>query len=141
MRPTFALPTGGNRWLSLLARIAVVGITTYPALQKFLQYPARVAQFEAWGLPFPEIAVLAAGTVQLLAVVTITLGLGGRFGAGALAIVMTVAMATAGPNLFNGTVFISSVVIAALGTGRYSVWDPTIDELTQLPDRVQAGGV
>jgi uncharacterized membrane protein YphA (DoxX/SURF4 family) len=139
MQSNTTLPSTASNALSLLARIAVVGITTYPALRKFLQYPARVAQFETWGIPWPELAVLAAGTVQLLAVATIALGFGGRLGAGALAVVMAVAMTTAGPNLFNGTVFVSALAIAVLGTGRYSVWDPTVAELTQLPDGLPTG--
>lgn len=127
--------------LPVLARLAVVGITTYPALRKFMQYPERVAQFASWGVPWPEIAVLVAGAVQLFALSTIAIGFGGRVGASALAVVMTVAMITAGPNVFNGTVFVSSVVIMLVGTGRYSVWDPDLSEIPRAIQRIPISSV
>lgn len=125
----------------MLARITVVGITTYPALRRFVQYPERVAQFEVWGLPWPESAALVAGSVQILALATIALGLGGRVGASAMSVVMVVAMSTAGPNPLNGAVFVSSLVIVLRGTGRYSVWDPAAPEITRLAQRIPGRGV
>jgi uncharacterized membrane protein YphA (DoxX/SURF4 family) len=130
-----------GRDVPLLARLAAVGLTTYPALRKFAQYPERVAQFAAWGLPWPEVAVLVAGTVQVLALVTVGLGVGGRFGASALALVMVVAVSTAGPTPLNGTVFLSAVVVARLGTGRYSVWDPAVSNAVRTVRRTATGGV
>ncbi|MDS0474573.1 DoxX family protein [Natrinema sp. 1APR25-10V2] len=140
MQSSYSLPKIVSTELPVFARFAAVGITTFPALRKFMQYPERVAQFEVWEVPWPEIAVLVAGTVQLLAVVTIALGLGGRFGANVLAFVMVVAMSTAGPNLLNGTVFVSSVVILLLGTGRYSVWDPAMTEIIRVAQRIPSRG-
>ena len=141
LQSSHSLPDTVGNGLPVLARVAAVGITTFPALRKFMQYPERVAQFEVWGLPWPEVAVLVAGSVQILALATIALGLGGRLGAGALALVMVVAMSTAGPNLLNGTVFVSSVVIVLRGTGRYSVWDPTAAEMSQVVHRFPSRGV
>ena len=124
--------------LQVAARLAAVGITTIPALTKFLSYPERVAQFAGWGIPWPEVTVLVAGTVQVLAIVTIALGLGGRLGASALAFVMAVAMSTAGPDPLNGAVLVSSLIIVLLGTGRYSLWDPSVRELPRIAERIQS---
>lgn len=129
------LTTNLRAGLSILARIVAVAVTAAPMLRKFLVYPDMVAQFEVWGLPWPELTVLLAGSVQLLAIATITLGLCGRFGAGSLAVVMVVAMATAGPNPLNGLVFVASVGIAVLGTGPYSLWDPAPSDVTRLAQR------
>jgi putative oxidoreductase len=115
--------------LPLVCRAVVVLIVAVPAARKFYAYSDRVAQFDAWGIPLPEVAVLAAGTVQVIALLTILLGVGGRFGAAALAVVMTVAMAAAGLDPFNGAVFAAAVVIAVLGTGPYSYWDPSVSAL------------
>lgn len=141
MQPNHSLSTIVSNGLPVLARFAAVGITIFPALRKFIQYQESVAQFEVWGLPWPEAAVLVAGTIEILALATIAFGLGGRLGASALAFVMVVAMSTAGPNLLNGTVFVSSVVIIFLGTGRYSVWDPTVPEITRFAQRLPNGGL
>lgn len=141
MRSSHSLLKDVRTGLPILARLAAAGITTVPALRKFMQYPAVVAEFRAWGLPWPEVSVLLAGTVEILALATVALGLGGRFGASALALVMVVAMSTAGPNPLNGIVFVSAVVIVFLGTGRYSVWDPTLPEITQIANRIPSEGV
>lgn len=118
-----------GRILPLVCRAVVVLVVSVPAARKFYAYADRVAQFDAWGVPAPEVAVLAAGTVQVLALVAILFGIGGRFGAGALAVVMTVAMAAAGPNPFNGAVFLAAVTLTLLGTGPYSYWDPSLSDL------------
>jgi hypothetical protein len=49
-----------------LPRFTAVGITTLPALRKFTQYHESVTQFEVFGLPWSEVAVLLTthGTEQ-----------------------------------------------------------------------------
>lgn len=135
-QPTNSRP---NRWpgklnvvgrgLTLLFRAVAVLIVFVPAVGKFYQYSHWVAQFESWGLPWPEVAVVASGAVQLAAILLLALGVAGRVGAGSLVVVMTVAIATAGLNVTNAAVLVSSLGIVLLGTGPYSYWDPTASEL------------
>jgi len=112
-----------------LLRVIVVAVTVYPALRKFTEYTYRVAKFEAYGMPWPELAVPVTGVVEFVAIVAVGLGIAGRLGAGALVVGMLVAIVAAGANPFNVLVLVASVGIVVLGTGPYSYWDPTIRRL------------
>ena len=111
--------------LAVLLRVIVVTVTAYPALRKFTEYTYRVARFEAYGLPWAELAVPVTGVVEFVAIVAVGFGIAGRLGAGALVVGMLVAIVAAGPNPFNVLVLVASVGIVLLGTGPYSYWDPT----------------
>lgn len=115
--------------LAVLLRVVAVTVTLYPAARKFLEYPYRVAKFEAYGFPYPEVAVPVTGVIEILAVVAIGFGVAGRLGAGALGFGMVVAIVAAGPNPFSVLVLVASAGIVLLGTGPYSYWDPTIREI------------
>lgn len=110
------------RWLPVVLRVVAVTITLYPALRKFLEYPYRVGEFRAYGIPWPEVAVPLTGIIEPVAIVSIGLGVAGRFGAGALVVGMFVAVVAAGPNPFNVLVLFASAGICLLGTGPYSYW-------------------
>jgi len=115
----------------LLLRVVAVTVTAYPAFRKFLEYSYRVGEFESYGMPFPELAVPVTGLIELVAMVSIGLGIAGRLGGSALAAGMVVAIVAAGPNPASVLVLLASVGIAALGTGPYSRWDPTFGELLE----------
>lgn len=112
-----------------MLRVVAVLLTSYPAVRKFVDYSARVDAFEGYGLPVPELAVPFTGVVELVALVLIGFGIAGRLGAVGLVIGMVVAIVAAGPNPFSVLVLVASAGIAVLGTGPYSYWDPTFEEL------------
>lgn len=124
-------PLGGQvgRLLPVFLRVVAVTITLYPAIRKFSEYATQVSQFEAYGIPWPELAVPLSGVIELVAVISIGLGIAGRLGGGALAVVMVVAIVAAGPSPFSVLVLAASAGIVLLGTGPYSYWDPTVQEL------------
>ncbi|MEA1931238.1 MAG: DoxX family protein [Euryarchaeota archaeon] len=109
-----------------LARAVAVGVTFVPALGKFAAYSQQVAEFQMWGIPNPELLVPITGVVQFIAMFMIAVGFAGRYGATALAFVMVVAMSTAGPSRLNIPVFVGCLTIVTLGTGPYSLWDPSL---------------
>lgn len=125
-------------WVPILARLIAVVIVSVPATAKFLQYPEMVARFDAWGLPWPEVTVVLAGTVQVIAIVSLVSGVAGRVGAGALAVVMVVAVTTAGADPMNLAVLFAATIILLVGTGPYSYWDPSVAELVSLGRSVLA---
>jgi uncharacterized membrane protein YphA (DoxX/SURF4 family) len=115
----------------LLFRVVAVTVTIYPAFRKFFEYSYRVGEFESYGMPFPELAVPVTGVIEIVAMVSIALGIAGRLGGSALAAGMVVAIVAAGPNPASVLVLLASAGIAALGTGPYSYWDPTFGELVE----------
>lgn len=60
-------------------------------------------------------SVLAAGAVEVFAILTLSLG---------LSTVMVVAMLTTGLNPLNALVLLSALTVFVLGTGRLSLWNP-----------------
>lgn len=123
-------------WALVLCRVVAVTLTAYPAARKFLEYSDRVAQFREWGVPVPELAVPLSGVIEIVAIISLALGVAGRFGAVALGATMMVALVTAGPNPFIGLVLASAAVIAVFGTGPYSYWDPGVADLVSHVDTV-----
>lgn len=120
------------RWLPVVLRVIAVTITAYPAVRKFLEYSYRVNQFASYGMPWPEVAVPVTGVIELLAIVSIGVGIAGRLGAAALVVGMIVAIVAAGPNPFSVLVLLASAGICLLGTGPYSYWSPAYGELAPL---------
>ena len=115
----------------LLLRVIAVTVTVYPALRKFFEYSSRVGEFESYGMPFPELAVPVTGVIEIVAILSIALGVAGRLGGSALVAGMIVAIVAAGPNPASVLVLVASAGIALLGTGPYSYWDPTFGELAE----------
>lgn len=130
-----------GRWLPVLLRVVAVTLTAYPAVRKFLEYSYRVQQFASYGIPWPEVAVPVTGLIELVAIALLAAGFAGRLGAGMLVGGMVVVAVTAGPNPFSVAVLLASAGILVLGTGPYSVWDPTVPDLLAetrtvlVPDR------
>jgi len=114
---------------SILMRVVAVTITLYPAIRKFTEYARRVSEFRSYGLPWPELAVPLTGVVEIVAIISIGLGIAGRLGAGALVIGMVVATLAAGPNPFSVLVLLASVGLCLLGTGPYSYWNPALGDV------------
>jgi len=115
--------------LPIVLRLVAIIITLYPAVRKFTEYTYRVSQFEAYGIPWPELAVPLAGVIEIAAVVSIAFGIAGRVGAGLLGGTMVVAIGTAGPNPFSVIVLLASVGLIIIGTGPYSYWTPPVVRL------------
>ncbi|WP_327053587.1 DoxX family protein [Halomicrococcus gelatinilyticus] len=116
-----------TRFLPLVLRAVVAIVVATPATGKFLDYRGQVDFFASLGLPAPELTVVLVGAVEVAALVMLVLGFAGRVAAAALAVVMVVAIATAGVNPLNVVVLLGSLGIVALGTGPYSLWQPEDD--------------
>ena len=112
-------------WLLTGLRLVLVALIAKPALSKFVTYSDSVAFFEAYGIPFPAVMVIVAGIIELAAVVMLLFGIGGRLAALFLIPVMIVAILYVGPDWKNIVVLVGSSVILVLGTGSYSLWQPT----------------
>lgn len=115
-----------RRAVPVCLRLVVVTITLYPAVRKFTEYSYRVAEFQSYGMPWPELTVPLTGVIELAAIVSITFGVAGRLGAGALVVGMIVAIVAAGPNPFNLLVLVASAGLCLLGTGPYSYWNLSV---------------
>lgn len=121
-------------WLPLALRGLVVVMLGPAGVLKFVDHSGEAANFAEWGIPAPEITVLLVGAIQLPAAVMIALGIAGRVGALVVIPIMITAMATAGVVVTNVLVFLACLGILALGTGRYSLWQPG-DELVAQTTR------
>lgn len=124
-----------TRRLPIVLRTLAVTITVVPAVAKFLAYSSQVDAFASYGVPWPAVAVPLVGVVELLAVVSLSFGIAGRLGAGALVVTMLVAVVAAGPSPFNVVVLLASVGVCLLGTGPYSCWNASVTDLSGLPAR------
>lgn len=112
-------------WLLIGLRLVLVALIAKPALSKFVTYSDSVSFFDAYGIPFPAVMVIVAGIIELAAVVMLLFGIGGRLAALFLIPVMIVAILYVGPDWKNIVVLVGSSVILVLGTGSYSLWQPT----------------
>ncbi|SIR84077.1 putative oxidoreductase [Haladaptatus litoreus] len=111
-------------WLPLVLRVLIALLVALPAAGKFLDYAGQVEFFTSLGIPAPELMVLVVGTVEAASAVMLLLGIAGRVAALALTSIMLVAIVTAGANPLNLTILLASLVVLALGTGPYSLWEP-----------------
>lgn len=116
-------------WLPIVFRVVVALILTPAAVLKFVNYGEEVAAFASYGIPVPEVAVPLVGVVELVAAVSIGLGIAGRFGALTIVPVMVIAMLTAGVYLSNVIVLAGCLGIVLAGTGSYAVFRPEIEFL------------
>jgi putative oxidoreductase len=66
------------------------------SIGKFADHAAEAADFEHYGVPIPDVAVYAAGTIELLGGILLIVGLLTRPAAAALALNMVGAISTAG---------------------------------------------
>ncbi len=82
--------------VALVARSVAGSVFVVISLGKFFDHAAETHDFHRYGLPFPAIAVLVAGVVELLGGLALIIGLGTRVAAAALAANLVVAIATAG---------------------------------------------
>ncbi len=87
---------GKNVWLPiLLARLAMAAEFISSGSGKLGNLPKLTAYFVELGIPAPGANAAATATTELVGGVLLLLGLGTRFAAAALAVVMTVAILTA----------------------------------------------
>ena len=115
------MATEPRRWLPIPFRLGVVLVVGPAAVEKFLDYPGQVAFFEGLGVPAASVLVPIVGLAELTAVVAIGLGLYGRIAAVPLSIMMISAILFGGPNAANVSALLSAFVVAARGTGPYSI--------------------
>ena len=112
-------------WVLTTLRLVLAALVAKPALSKFVTYSDSVAFFDAYGIPMPEVMVIVAGLLEVTAVVMLLFGIGGRIAAVMLLPVMLVAILYVGPDWKNLIVLVGSIAILVLGTGSYSLWQPT----------------
>jgi putative oxidoreductase len=87
---------GEHAWISLLiARIAMAGEFIPSGAAKLGNLPKLTAYFSTLGIPAPGLSAAASATTELVAGLLLLIGLGTRFAAAALTVVMTVAILTA----------------------------------------------
>jgi putative oxidoreductase len=85
-----------NVWLPvLLARLAMAGEFIPSGSGKLGNLPKLTAYFATLGIPAPSVNAAATATTELVGGILLLLGLGTRFAAAALTVVMTVAILTA----------------------------------------------
>ncbi|HTQ46067.1 MAG TPA: DoxX family protein [Polyangiaceae bacterium] len=86
----------GIGWLPLLvARLAMAGEFVPSGWGKLGNLPKLTAYFVTLGIPAPALNAAASATTELVGGILLLLGLGTRFAAAALTVVMTVAILTA----------------------------------------------
>jgi len=86
----------GIGWLPLLiARVAMAGEFIPSGWGKLGNLPKLTAYFVTLGIPAPALNAAASATTELLGGILLLIGLGTRFAAAALTVVMTVAILTA----------------------------------------------
>jgi len=86
----------GIGWLPLLvARLAMAGEFIPSGWGKLGNLPKLTAYFVTLGIPAPALNAAASATTELVGGILLLLGLGTRFAAAALTVVMTVAILTA----------------------------------------------
>lgn len=86
----------GNGWIPLLlARLAMAGEFIPSGWGKLGNLPKLTAYFVTLGIPAPGLNAAASATTELVGGILLLLGLGTRFAAAALTVVMTVAILTA----------------------------------------------
>jgi putative oxidoreductase len=85
-----------NLWLpALVARLAMAGEFIPSGFGKVTDLPRLRANFVELGIPAPALSAAASATTELVCGVLLLVGLGTRFAAAALTVVMTVAILTA----------------------------------------------
>lgn len=87
---------GAPAFLVALIRVVAGFVFVSVSLGKFLDHAAEAADFDRYGVPIPNVAVSAVGTIELLCGVLLVLGLLTRPAAGLLALTMIGAISTAG---------------------------------------------
>ena len=112
-------------WVLTTLRLVLAALVAKPALSKFVTYSDSVSFFDAYGIPMPEVMVIVAAVLEIIAVAMLLFGIGGRIAAVMLLPVMLVAILYVGPDWKNLIVLVGSIVILVLGTGSYSLWQPT----------------
>jgi uncharacterized membrane protein YphA (DoxX/SURF4 family) len=112
-----------------LLRIAIGAVFIGTGVHKLGDRTASAADFDRWGLPAPDTAVLLVSGLEVLCGVLILLGLVTRLGALVLCVDMLGAVATAGrvdggPHLVIPTVLaLLCLVLVARGGGRWQLLD------------------
>jgi len=87
---------GKNLWVpALLSRLAMAGEFIPAGWSGLHDLPNRTAYFQSLHIPAPYVNALASTATELVAGVLLLLGLGTRFAAAALVVVMGVAILTA----------------------------------------------
>jgi putative oxidoreductase len=115
--------------LRIVAGVVFVSIST----GKFLDHAQEAIDFDRYGVPVPDVAVYAVGTVELICGVLLVVGLLTRPAAGLLALTLVGAIATAGRvegGSFNlgvaPSLLVVMLVLVWAGAGRPSL-DHRID--------------
>jgi uncharacterized membrane protein YphA (DoxX/SURF4 family) len=108
------------------------------AIGKFADHAAEAADFDRYGIPIPDVAVYAVGTIELLCGLLLILGLLTRPAAGALALTLIGAISTAGRveggsfNLGVAPALLAVMVLLLwVGSGR-----PALDPILERPRTV-----
>src|SRR4051812_33703067 len=85
--------------LSIVTAVIRIGAGLFfvsVSLGKFFDHATEAVDFDRYGVPFPDVAVYAVGTIELVGGVLLIIGLLTRPAAAALALTMIGAIATAG---------------------------------------------
>jgi putative oxidoreductase len=87
---------GTAGWIPTAVRVVAGCFFVSTGMGKFLDYSKEVSDFRGFEVPWPEVAVPAVGTVELVGGLLLVMGLLTRLAAFALALNMVGALATAG---------------------------------------------
>jgi putative oxidoreductase len=88
--------TGAASFAVALVRVAAGFLFVSISIGKFADHAVEAADFEHYGVPVPDVAVYAVGTIELVCGLLLVLGLLTRPAAGVLALTLIGAISTAG---------------------------------------------
>jgi len=131
---------GAGAW-RLVPRIAIAAIVLPAGIGKFTNHDAYVERFERWGFAAPGAMAILTGVVEILASLSILLGVLPRVGALGIVGVMIGALATAGRVDGGSNIVLPIVVIAlalavmAIGTGPLRLPSGAVDPRRHGPAR------
>jgi len=92
-------------------RIGAAALLFGPGVSKFITYDRSVGFFTMLGLPTPELLVIAVGSMEIEAALSLFLDRAPWFGAVPAIPIMAVAIVTAGPSWQNIGVLLASTLV------------------------------
>ncbi len=115
-------------WWPLVVRVIAGVVLVVVSLSKFTRHDSLVDSFERYGIPWPDLAVYVAGTVELVGGLLLVVGLLARLAAALVAVNMVVALATGGRvevDLYHvglgGLLLAAALFLVWAGAGPWSV--------------------
>jgi uncharacterized membrane protein YphA (DoxX/SURF4 family) len=111
--------------LPLLLRFVFAGLLIWDAGYTFLNISGEVERFAAAGFPAASVVVPLFASIKLIAVPLLLLGIAGRFVTFGLVFPIGLTAVLVGLDKTVTGLLIGDLLILMLGTGMYSLWEPS----------------